>query len=82
MYIYLDESSHLDSEKIIDETERHIDSIIARESRSFPLFLRRIPKPQLTVFRQKIREIVEVYPQKMRPFIMAWLIAAYFSIIP
>ena len=68
--------------KIENKTEKEIDKIILRESRSFPLFLKRIQKPELKNVKKKIREIVEVYPPRLRPFIMTWLVVAYFSIIP
>lgn len=68
--------------KIEDSVERQIDHIIERERKSFALFQKYIHKPELKDLKEKIREIIEAYPPKMRPFIMTWIIVAYISIIP
>ncbi len=68
--------------RIGNKTEKEIEKIMLRESRSFPLFLKKIKKPELKSVKKKIRDIVEAYPPRLRPFIMTWLVVAYFSIIP
>lgn len=68
--------------KIENSVEQQIDSIIEREEKSIGIFKKYIHRPELTELKQKIQEIIEAYPPKMRPFIMTWIIVAYISIIP
>ena len=68
--------------KIEDSVERQIDRIIERERKSLGLFQKYVHKPELKVLKEKIHEIIQAYPPKMRPFIMTWIIVAYISIIP
>lgn len=68
--------------KIENKTERRIDSIMAREKKSFPLFLKYHSKKQITFIKKEIKKVVEVYPPFMQKFVMTWLVVAYCSIFP